>query len=189
MVVFVCFSLIKQVFVFASSCCWLISERRLMKITTTTVKFTPTFTWILFISGPVQLTFQSTDFFLFTFSVCLWTPLSPCLLSLTFSFTTGASSPSLSSSSLSKIWRLRLTTFLTGELVSCTPFCTLSGLFTGLQQSVHTHTQTDGEVWCGERHEVGFYLTVLWCSAAGAAFIIKSVEKSIVKKPRGKNRK
>lgn len=78
-----------------------------------------------------------------TFSFLLAASLSPCPLVATGSLTTGASS----SSSLSRIWRLRLATFLTGESTSWTPFCTFRGLLTGLgrwggEEVTHTHTHT-----------------------------------------------
>lgn len=65
----------------------------------------------------------------FTFSILAAASLFPgCAFVAICSFTTGASS-----SSLSRIWRLRLQTFLTGESASWTPFCTFRGLFAGLE--------------------------------------------------------
>lgn len=65
----------------------------------------------------------------FTFSFLAAASLSPgCAFVAICSLTTGASS-----SSLSRIWRLRLQTFLTGESASWTPFCTFRGLFAGLE--------------------------------------------------------
>lgn len=66
----------------------------------------------------------------FTFSIIPGAPLSPGSAFVAIcSLTTGTSS-----SSLSRICRLRLPTFLTGESASCTPFCTFSGLFAGLKE-------------------------------------------------------